>query len=216
VQKVVFKNGRIQTFTEGTSFKKVENVDDYENVSITQVESEIKGLFKIGDVSSKAQGATTVSDQEQVKRRAYMKFKIEAAMMGANIIYLTNQRTEGSKFSLFSSYPGSKAQASLTGIAYSNIIPSFDKFEELVGDKENFEAIFESSLKSNESTMSQKEILKKFTINEIINENGFIILIGNLEKVKEPTKFRVVSFTNQYFNIYYSYKTTVYNIKISF
>ena len=50
--------------------------------TITQVEGEIKGLFKVGEVSSKAKGTTTFSNQERVKERAYKKLKIQAAMMG--------------------------------------------------------------------------------------------------------------------------------------
>jgi len=58
VQKIIFKSGRVQTFAESTSFKEIKGVMDYEKVTITSVESEVKGLFKISDVSSKAKGTT--------------------------------------------------------------------------------------------------------------------------------------------------------------
>jgi len=94
VQKIIFKSGRMQTFAEATSYKTINSVSDYNSVTITSVESEVRGLFKIADVSSKAKGTTVYSNQERVKDRAYRKMKIQAAMFGANVVYLTNQRTE--------------------------------------------------------------------------------------------------------------------------
>ncbi|NWJ52202.1 MAG: hypothetical protein HXX14_15205 [Bacteroidetes bacterium] len=213
VQKIVFKNGRVQTFAEATSYKTVASVNDYENVTITQVEGEVKGLFKIGDVSSKAKGTTTLSNQERVKERAYKKLKIQAAMMGANIIYLTNQRTEGNKMGgYFQS--GSTAETNLTGIAYTNQLPDIEDFKKIIADKRDFQAVFETKLWSSASDMSLAALENKFTISEITNENGLIMIKGQLEGVSSYSKFRVVSFTKEFFNIFYEDKSTVYNIRI--
>lgn len=38
-------------------------------MTVTAVESEVKGLFKVGDVSAKAVGTTELSNQERVKNR---------------------------------------------------------------------------------------------------------------------------------------------------
>jgi hypothetical protein len=61
VQKIIFKSGRVQTFAESTSYKSVQSVMDYNNVTITTIENEVKGLYKLGDVSSKAKGTTVYS-----------------------------------------------------------------------------------------------------------------------------------------------------------
>ena len=213
VQKIVFKSGRVQTFAEATSYKTVESVDDFENVTITQVEGEIKGLYKIGDVSSKAKGTTTLSNQERVKERAYKKIKIQAAMMGANIIYLTNQRTEGNKMGgYFQS--GSAAETNLTGIAYTNKLPDYEEFKKLINNRINLSLINEAKLWSSASDMSVKDLTGQLTINEITNENGLIMIDGQLEGVSNYSKFKVVSFTKEYFNIFYEDKSTAYNIKI--
>src|SRR5690606_16903493 len=167
VQKIVFKNGRIQTFSESTSFKSIKNVDDYENVSITQVESEIRGLFKIGEVSSKAKGTTTLSNQERVKERAYRKLKIEAAMMGANIVYLTNQRTEGNKMGgYFQS--GSSAETNLSGVAYSNVLPNHEDFKKLIQGTTLFTSTARYKLWSSDSDVSKEDYEKQFSITNII------------------------------------------------
>lgn len=213
VQKIVFKNGRVQVFAEATSFKKVSSVDDYELVTIAQVESEVKGLFKVGEVSAKAKGTTTLSNQERVKERAYRKLKIGAAMMGANIIYLTNQRTEGNKLGgYFES--GSTAETNLTGIAYTNQLPNFEDFKSTIGTKKSFSTVEEARLWSSGSDMIKTELYGTFLINGISNENGTIIINGELDGDTTNQLFRLVSFDKEYFNIYYEDKSTIYNVKI--
>jgi hypothetical protein len=213
VQKIVFKSGRLQTFAEATSFKKISGVDDFENVSISQVESEVKGLFKLGDVSSKAKGTTTLSNQERVKERAYRKMKIIAAMMGANIIYLTNQRTEGNKMgSQFQS--GSTAEVNLTGIAYTNQLPILGDFKNIIGTKRNFTAVEQAKIWSSASDMTKTSVQRNFTINDITNENGIIMINGDLQDETKYKTFQVVSFDKEGFNIYYEDKSTSYNLKI--
>jgi len=213
VQKIVFKNGRIQTFSEGTSYKKISGVEDFENVSVAQVESEVKGLYKIGEVSSKAKGTTVYSNQERVKQRAYKKLKIEAAMMGANVIFLTHQRTEGNKYGgYFQS--SSSAETNLSGIAYSNSLPLYDNFKSLIGNKKDFVTKEKYELYSSSSEYKKAKYVKNFTINEIINENGVIFLKGNLEGVKKYNRFRLASYNEDSFSIYYEDKNTSYNITI--
>jgi hypothetical protein len=213
VQKIIFKNGRVQTFVEATSFKIVRGVDDFENVTITQVESEVKGLFKLGEVSSKAKGASTLSNQERVKERAYRKLKIGAALMGANIIFLTDQRTEGNKIGGYYQ-SGSTAETNLTGVVYSNQLPNYDEFKKMIDEENNFIATQESKLWSNASDMETKVIQKSFVISGIENENGIIILNGELQDETKIKTFRVVSFDNEFFNIYFEDKSTAYNVKV--
>lgn len=215
IQKIVFKNGRVQTFSESTSFKTLKNVEDYENVSIAQVENEIKGLFKLGEVSSKSKGTTTMSNQKRVQERAYRKLKIEAAMMGANVIYLTHQRTEGNKAGGYWQ-SGSAAETNLSGVIYTNILPNYNQFLSKIENKKEFTTIEQVSLWGSSSDLSKAKYERKFIIDNIINENGLIILNGKLEGIKKYNSFRVVSFDDNVFNIYYEDKSTIYNITIKF
>lgn len=215
VQKIVFKSGRVQTFFESTSYKKVSSVDEYENVTMTAVESEVKGLFKLGDVSAKAKGTTTLSNQERVKERAYRKMKIEAAMMGANIVYLLNQRSEGNKYGgYFQS--GSTTETSLTGVAYTNQLPNIDDFLKLINNRTDFIATEENKMWSSDSDVRKITSKKKLKITNIINDNGIITIEGQLEGVSKYFKFRLANFTNDYFSIYYQDKSTAYNYKFGF
>ena len=213
VQKIVFKNGRTQIFSESSSFKKVLNVMDYEKVSISQLEGEVKGLYKLGEVSSKAEGGTSMSNQERVKERAYRKLKIQAAMQGANCIYLTHQRTQGNRSGgIFQS--DMPSETNLSGIAYTTELPSYADFEKLISEEKEFNAVHEYILWSDMANISQTKIQKKFSVTKVYNENGQIILEGKLSCVRNYSRFRVVSFTKDHFTIFYKDKNSIHSIKI--
>ncbi len=208
VQKIVYKSGRVQTFAESTSYKTIQGVMDYANVAITSVEGEIKGLFKLSDVSSKSKGTTVYSSQERVKDRAYRKIKIQAAMFGANVILLTNQRTEGNKYGgYFQS--SSTAETNLTGIAYSNLSPSYDDFKRLIGDNLTFTAIKKYELGASDSDVSEDNISIPFAISKVSNENGIINIEGFLKGTRGVYQLAYVS--NGTFSIAYKNKGTAYN-----
>lgn len=214
VQKIVFKSGRIQTFAEATSYKSISGVMDFDKVTITSVESEVKGLFKLSDVSSKAKGTTVYSSQERVKDRAYRKIKIQAAMFGANIIYLSNQRTEGNKYGTYFT-SGSTAETNLTGIAYSNILPDYEKFKKLIGSNTSFVATQKFELGASDSDVSQDKINKPFRIFNITNENGITLIQGELKGESDNRDFQLASFTDNSFSIAYKHKGTAYNIIVN-
>lgn len=215
VQKVIFKSGRVQTFIEATSYKKVDKVEDYENVTTTSIESETRGLFKLGDVSAKSKGTTTLSNQERVKARAFKKLKIQAAMLGANIILLHNQRSEGNKYGgYFQS--GSTTETSLTGVAYTNQLPNVDDFRKLINGKSIFTATHGYKMWSSDSDVAKLTADNKLTIKNIENDNGIISIEGQITGVSKYNKFRLTRFDNETFTIYYQDKSTVYNYVISF
>jgi hypothetical protein len=213
VQKIIFKSGRVQTFAESSSYKVVANVMDYDKVTITAVESEVRGLYKLGDVSSKAKGTTTFSNQERVKERAYRKFKIQAAMLGANVILLTNQRTEGNKNGYYNS---SAAETNLTGIAYSNVVPDLEKFKKLIGTKTDFVVVREYKLWASDSDVSQDDDAKPIKITNIVNNNGIIYIEGNLQGERDVHQFQLAGFNNDNFYIQYKAGSTDYNLMVSF
>jgi hypothetical protein len=182
-------------------------------VTLTAVESEVKGLFKLGDVSAKAKGATSLSNQERVKERAFRKMKIEAAMMGANIIYLTHQKSEGSQSGYLHS---SNAATSLTGVAYTNQLPRYDDFIKLIDSRKDFVTISENKMWTSDAKVSKTSANKTFKIINIINDNGIVTIEAELSGVTNYHKFRLSNFTNEAFSIYYQDKSTAYNYEIKF
>ena len=212
VQKIVYKSGRVQLFAENTSYKTVTGPKDFENVSITKVESEVKGLFKLGDVSSKAKGTTEFSNQERVKERAYRKLKVQAAMMRANIIFLTDSRTQGNKIG--GKYESSQtSEASFSGVAYTNTLPNYNDFVKVLGNTTRVTAMEVVVLKSSASDMDFKEINTYLTINKVYNENGLIMIDGKIEGVKNKNTFRVTNFSSGSFTIVFEDKDSMYNYR---
>ncbi|MBB6112792.1 hypothetical protein SAMN05421821_12228 [Mucilaginibacter lappiensis] len=214
VQKIIFKSGRVQTFAEATSYKAINGVMDFDKVTVTVVEGEVKGLYKLTDVSSKAKGTTVFSSQERVKDRAYRKLKIQAAMFGANIVYLTNQRTEGNKYGgYFQS--GSSAETNLTGIGYSNILPDYDKFKQLVGTKTEFTTVRKYELGASDTDVSQDGLEVPFTVSNVSVENGIVLITAQLKGENNNSIFQLASFTDTTFSVAYRHKGTAYNVEVS-
>ena len=128
IQKIVFKSGRVQIFAEATSLRTINSADDFDNVSLSHVEAEEAGLYKIGDVGAKARGTTVYSNMQKVKERGIRKMKIQAAMMGANVIYLTQEATS-------TNFYGSATSTNMAGVAYSSMLPGYDNFSTMLNNK---------------------------------------------------------------------------------
>ncbi|WP_018476955.1 hypothetical protein [Pontibacter roseus] len=214
VQKIVFQNGRVQTFEEATALKKISGLHDFNNVTVTQLEGDVKGLFKVGDISSAAQSATLLSDMGAVRDRAFRKIKIVAAMMGANIVYLTQQQTVANNIYLRNSY-GNTPGTYLSGVVYTNQLPSLEEFKSRTAGKSEFQVIEKASFKSSSNDVTTYPSKWKFKLREVKNENGLIILDGDLQGASRYNKFRVASFDEKFFYIYYEEKGVSYNVKLA-
>lgn len=94
VLKIKFSSGRIQEFSPSLNLINVKSCLDWENVQISNIESEVKGLMKIDNIGAKAKGNTTMSSLGKLQTRTYNKVKIETAMLGGNVCYIINQNTE--------------------------------------------------------------------------------------------------------------------------
>jgi len=210
VDKIVFRSGRVQRFAEATSFKNVNGPQDFENVSITMVENEVKGLYKLANVSAKAKGTTEFANIERVKERAYRKMKMEAAMQGANIVYIIQQKTQGNQHGT-KYQAGNTTETNIDGIAYSNKIPKFEDFKALIAGKSQFRVMTRLKLWSGASDMATDPLDGVLIIDSMVNEGGLIMVYGTLGKIKAE-KFRVVSFNDNQFVLVYEDKSTIYNL----
>jgi hypothetical protein len=212
IQKIVFKSGRVQTFAEATSYKNVRNGNDYLNVSFTFVEREVQGLFKLGDVSSKAKGTTVYSSMTRVKERAERKLKIEAAMMGANIVYVAQNNTSGNQVGSYFQ-AGKTTETNLNGVAYSNEIPLFDDFVKLIGDRRTFKTNERYELGGSSFDLDSADFSKSVDIIKIYNENGLIMVDAKIKSV-DNTSFRVINFDPTGFILVWKDRSTMYNFLI--
>lgn len=212
IHKIVFKSGRVQIFSESTNYKKVNGITDWELVSISQVESEVKGLYKVGDVSSKAKGATTWTGMERIKERAFKKLKIQASMHGGNIVYMTQLNSAGAQTGYFTS---KAAETSLSGVAYSNVLPDLNEFEKLRSDKKRFSTNKKITLFSNSKDAVEIPFKGYFELSQSIPEGKLLYVTGKINKGKE-LRYRVIRFDNNTFTLVHEDKASLYNYVIAF
>ncbi len=213
VQKIVFKSGRVQNFSELISFKKIMGVDDFEKVVVTQFENEIKGLHKIGDLNAYIEGATIFSTHKKIKERAMQSLKMQGAMQGANAIYLTNVQTLNTGNG-FNYNQGVFKETHLAAVGFSSQLPNIEEFNNIINEKKSFTAVQEAKMWSDADKIVKTDIQRNFLINTITNEDGLIVINGDFKFEPKCKTFRVVSFDKDYFFVYYTYKNTAYNIKI--
>jgi len=117
VLKIKFSSGRTQEFAPALNLINVKSCLDWENVQISNIESEINGLMKNDNIGAKAKGNTTMSSLGKLQTRTYNKLKIETAMLGGNVCYIINQNTEEA----ISGYYTSKAPSvTLSAVCYTS------------------------------------------------------------------------------------------------
>jgi hypothetical protein len=117
VSKIHYKSGRVQEFSS-SNLSIVKSCLDWESVQITNIESEVVGIQKIQMIGAKAKGMTSMSSTVKLQDRAYDKMRIEAAMLGGNIVYILKEHIEEA---MSAGYYGSSKLPSVTisGIAYT-------------------------------------------------------------------------------------------------
>lgn len=216
VHKIIFRSGRVQEFAAATSFRKLRNPADWENVTISSIESEIKGLYKLGEVSSKAKGTTGFSNQEQVKMRAMRKLKMDAAMMGANIVYIYNMRSDGNKTDWVGFGGSSTAETSISGISYTNSPITATEVQKLMADRSGYtyQAPKVYILRKGDADMTSQNLKLTFEFQNVVNESGVTFLQGQLGKIK-ANRFQVVFVDSHNIYVRFTDKSAVYVYQIN-
>jgi hypothetical protein len=89
----------------------------------------VEGLKAMGDVYSKATGVTAIASINNVKNRAVRKIKIEAAMLGANVILIGDTFQRGNQYGN-ENIPANATMTTLSGTAYSTEKADFTSLKE--------------------------------------------------------------------------------------
>lgn len=174
ISKIILSSGRVESFVESSSFKEVNGWKDWQKVSITVVNDEIDGLYKIGDVSSKVKAGSSLSNLNKIKNKAMRKLKIRAAMMGANAIYMTSDHTEGHRYNGWTGDTNT-AEVLLTGIAYTNRVPKVEKFKDLMKRRTTFRISEIIKMPFNKKTPTINSVTgKTIDLSKYTVEDGFV------------------------------------------
>jgi hypothetical protein len=208
IQRIVFKSGRTQVFAEASSFKKVTCVEDWENVSISRLESEVKGLYKIGDVSVKAKSGGFASSSK-IKDRAYRKLKIEAALKGANVVYVVEETSVGNQMGNQYS-AGQAAETQISGIAYTNVLPKFEDFVKVLEGK-SVVLINEVELGNNSMDFKIESIPNTPTVISNPQHKDNLIFVNAKIQGAKTSEFRVTNFNETSIILMDEYKGKITN-----
>ena len=104
VKEIHFGSGRIQKFSELII---INGEKDWEKVQLTTLQTDVDGLVRKGEVKSRAVGSGITQVTNATKERAERKLKIEAAKLGAHIIFLQVYKI-----------PDGENRVDLNGVAY--------------------------------------------------------------------------------------------------
>lgn len=215
VEKIIFSSGREETFE--SSFKPVKSVADYSNVYISYIPQDVEGLKSLGPVFSKAVGVTTLSSINNVNNRAVRKVKIEAAMMGANVVFVGNVFQRGNQYGN-ENIPGNATMTSISGTAYLSK-PNFDlgeakqrlqslEFVLFQRDKLNRNAFDKSS----EIAMMHDEKMrpKTFMFREVNETEGELFV--KTDKIKSKTgRLKVIFMDENMLTLMERHGNAIYN-----
>lgn len=214
IRKIIFQNGRVQEF-KSSSFADIKSIDDYDKVVVTKKESDIEGLKQVGQILAEAKGRTVFTSSKKMKNRAYKNLKLQAAMLGSNVVLLGDSDSEsGRAGSIFSSARAAKAE--LTGFAYSTNYLDLNKFKSKIKGKGSFPIASKYKLKSTKTNIKKYSSNSDFVISEVAAERGNIYIYGTIDKKGKAKRYQLSRFNKESFGIYISKKKKEYYYKVNF
>ena len=205
ISKIVFKSGRTQVFEEERAFRTVRNGLDWEYVTVVQNDQELKGLYQLDQVNSKAKAATGWGSVGKMENRAKRKLLIETAMNGGNVVFLTQQNSSTRS-------QNSTSSSVMGGVAYTNTIPNIQLLQDLLRTGDELRFVEEHSLGVNSDDLkvsAQKGELVKLTNPE---KSGHMIYVNANVPGVDETKFRVSYLDDKEVILVYRTKKQIVNV----
>jgi len=139
------------------------------DVSLLYFQDETEGMVRIQPIYSKARGMTVLSAINNVNNRALRKLKIEAAMLGADGLYITNNYQKGVQFL-------APVQVTYSAVAYRETQLTVEGVKAMYSDKSYRSR---SRVIYNRNSFSEKikflsDPNKELNFTNIIEERGYI------------------------------------------
>ncbi|SFT95645.1 hypothetical protein SAMN04489724_2954 [Algoriphagus locisalis] len=214
VKKILFASGREEIFE--SPFNQVKGLEDADKVYITYVPQETEGLESKGELFSKATGVTVFSSMHNVKNRSLDKMKAEAAMLGANVLLISDAQSRGNYYG--NEYtPSQSTQTVLFGQAFTSNpinIPQVREMLEGVNyvlyqtftlNRNDFSPKMKMSLEYNENR------LPKFSKIEQIRERDGKLFVTTSGIRSKNNELEVINLQNGTITLMETHKNTVYN-----
>ncbi|MDX5478297.1 hypothetical protein [Fontibacter flavus] len=216
VDKIIFSTGREEVFE--SAFKTVTSVHDYENVYISYVPQDVEGLKSLGQVFSKATGVTTLSSINNVNNRAVRKVKMEAAMLGANVVLVGNTFQRGNQYGN-ENIPGNATMTSISGTAYTSNAKNFN-LDEVKNYLNDYQYAFFQKDQLNRNAFDKRTTVeemydrnlnvKLFRFDEVYEKDGQVYVKSSNLKSKSG-ELRVLFANEENITLVEQHNNTIYN-----
>ncbi len=226
VEKVSFRNGRIETFPGSNRLAEVTNGNDHKNVALLGAETETQGLYRIGAVTAKAKGFTFLTGLVKLQERALHKLQIRAAMLGGNALLLTEQNSIPHNSV---SFWGLSSYSLQSGIVYTTNLPDAEAFLKKIEEKQVFKLSNRSIFDDNATKLTAMTTSGRIEIHRksIEIRDGALFFKGTFTTPPAPSNytipagkiylFRLVHFDDNSFTLYFESSNRNYNnIKLLF
>jgi hypothetical protein len=217
VSKIRFKSGRLQMFTKPLIFNIINGVEDYEKVLLSRQRTDAQGLIKLdefyGSLSNRG-----FADAATVRERAMRKLKIQAAMLGGNLV-IVNEEGTNNALSCLDCPRYNFDDRVVIGEVFTDRLPNIANFKNIIGLKNEFE-VFALKYIGNyhNSIQSTTFFARKMVLEGIYEENNFTYLrfkpINNMRLM--PQTARLIYFDNKSFIIQYKIDDRIYNMELDF
>lgn len=224
IQKIVFRNGRVQEFPEFRLYRQVRYVDEAEQVTVVTDASEVESLTRLDFVST--QFHTLGSNIPRQQETIFRSLRQQAAMLGGNVLLLIVPGASPVA-------PGMEAAAVTTaqgfqnGVVYTTEKPDFGDLETRLSRKQTYKIDTLYRVTPVNSTLNKIKVLGTFHLHGIERSEGHTVLKGRLKPVVRQggggevnlskfTHFRVVQVHETHFTSYFRDENTVYNMVVKF
>jgi hypothetical protein len=137
--------------------------------------------------------------------------KIQAAMLGGNLVYMLDQSTVGNQVG--SQYQSGKAtETILSGIVYTNVLPRLNDVKMFIGNKKYLQSYVYISIGQNSSEIDNvSETMPVFNLEDIYEDRGFVYLKAKA-KILDNQVFRVSFADKDKIGIVWKDGKKIYNI----
>jgi len=205
ISKIVFRTGRTQVFAEENSFGKVKSGLDWEYVTVIQSEGELKGLYQLDQVNSKAKAATGWGSVGKMENRAKRKLLVETAMNGGNVVYLTQQNSNTRS-------QNSTSSSVMGGVAYGSSIPNYQSIQSSIEENNEFRFVEKHTLGVNDNDMKVTTQDGQLVKLSEATKNGHLVYVTSSIPGISETKFRISYFDQEQIVLVFRTKKQIVNL----
>ena len=207
VDRVIYKNGKVFSIKEDIRLKHIEGISNFNDVVISFTSADTLNTLRLEYIYIPVSYQS--SGQKNYLEKKYTLLRIQAAMQGANLIYIPEQKI------LTAEGITDTSITNLYGIAYSSEKITLDTIEKILGDKNNLIATHQWYLQDGKSDVYQLYFNGIFIINEISELNGHVIFTGQLKGFPKVSTFRLISISDTFFTINFIMNGTLYNVQVN-